>query len=72
MNKKKLFSKMVLFGDTQIDLAKALEISKSRLSAKINQYNGADFRQKEIKAIKDRYQLTSSEVDEIFFDFKVS
>lgn len=72
MNKKRLESKMKLFGDTQASLADALKISTSRLSAKINQWNGADFRQKEIRIIKERYQLTGSEIDDIFFEFKVS
>lgn len=35
MNKKRLESKMKLFGDTQASLADALKISTSRLSAKL-------------------------------------
>lgn len=72
MYKNKLESKMRLYGDTQETLAKALGISIQRLNAKINCCKGADFRQREIKAIKERYNLTSQEIDEIFFNLKVS
>lgn len=58
---------MVLFGDTQGELADVLGISQQRLSAKINETNGAEFTQKEIKAIKERYNLTSEETALIFF-----
>lgn len=67
MNAKLLRSKMVLFGDTQGELADVLGISQQRLSAKINETNGAEFTQKEIKAIKERYNLTSEETALIFF-----
>lgn len=67
MNKKYLRSKMVLYGDTVNLLAKYLCISSSRLSAKINEYDGAEFTQKEIDAIKCRYNLTADEVCLIFF-----
>lgn len=67
MNAKLLRSKMVLFGDTQKDLAEHIGISDVRLSAKINETNGAEFTQREIKAIKERYGLTSEEVALIFF-----
>lgn len=71
MNTRKLKSKMVLYGDSQSDLAKALGISLSRLNAKING-NNADFRQNEILFICERYDLSSEEVNEIFFESKVS
>ena len=71
MNTRKLKSKMVLYGDSQSDLAKALGISLSRLNAKIN-CNNADFRQNEILFICERYDLSSEEVNEIFFESKVS
>ena len=61
-----LKGKMVQFGDTQAKLAEFLGISLSNLNAKING-NGADFRQNEITAIKERYALTADEVDAIFF-----
>lgn len=67
MNKNKLVSKMKLYGDTQESLAEAIGISVQRLNAKINQTGGAEFTMSEIRAIKIRYNLTSEEVDEIFF-----
>ncbi|MBN2851552.1 MAG: XRE family transcriptional regulator [Clostridia bacterium] len=67
MDIQKLRSKMVLHGDTNITLSKAIGISPQRFSAKINETNGAEFKQKEIAKIKTRYQLTSEEIDEIFF-----
>ena len=60
-------SKMKLFGDTQPILAEALGMSLSRLNAKINETDGAEFTQSEITAIKIRYHLTAEEVDAIFF-----
>ena len=71
MNKQLLCSKMKLFGDTQATLAKALGISLSQTNAKINE-KSAEFTQNEICAIKQRYRLTAEEVDDIFFDMKVS
>ena len=67
MNKNMFVSKMKLFGDTQEVLAKALGISLSRLNAKINETDGAEFTQSEITFIKIRYHLTAEEVDIIFF-----
>ena len=72
MNPNKLRSKMVLFGDTNTTLGKALDIAYQTFSAKINATNGAEFTQGEIQTIKDRYNLTAEEVDEIFFNQKVS
>ena len=71
MNTNKLRAKMALYGDTGGTLAKALDLSPQWLSRKINEKN-AEFTQGEIQAIKDRYNLTAEEVDEIFFDIKVS
>lgn len=67
MNKNMLVSKMKLFGDNQIDLANALGISLTRLNAKINETDGAQFVQCEMAIIKFRYNLTPDEVDQIFF-----
>lgn len=67
MNKNMFISKMKLFGDTQSSLAEALGMSLSRLNAKINETDGAEFTQSEITAIKIRYHLTAEEVDVIFF-----
>lgn len=72
MDVNKLKSKMALNGDTGGDLAKYLQISRTTLSAKMNETNGAEFTQNEIYKIKEKYSLTSNEVDEIFFESKVS
>lgn len=66
MNKSLFRSFMVKFGDTQETLANAMGISLSRLNAKINS-NGAEFTQSEILFIKQRYKLSASNVDAIFF-----
>jgi len=72
MDINKLKSKMALHGDTGGDLAGYLSISRSTLSSKMNETNGSEFTQNEILKIKERYSLTSEEVDEIFFNKKVS
>jgi len=76
MNTNKLRAKMALYGDTGGTLAKlygdtggtlakALGLSPQWFSRKLNEKN-AEFTQGEIQAIKDRYNLTAEEVDEIF------
>ncbi len=70
MNKNRLKAKMIENGDTQNDLAKALNLSVSNLSLRIN--GKMDFRQSEIDTIKKRYKLSSSELDSIFFEDVVS
>ncbi len=72
MNVNMFKSKMKLFGDTNASLAKAIGISPQRLSAKINETGGAEFVQGEIERIKDRYNLTPDEVNDIFFTQIVS
>lgn len=72
MNKNMFVSKMKLFGDTQSILAELLGMSLSRLNAKINEIDGAEFWQSEIKFFRDRWHLTAEEVDQIFFAPKVS
>ena len=67
MNKRLLESKMKLFGDTNGSLAKVLGISAQSFSAKKNETNGKEFRQREIEKIKERYSLTADEVVKIFF-----
>ena len=67
MNKNMFVSKMKLYGDTQEILAEALGISLSRLNAKINETDGAQFKQNEIKFFRNRWRLTPEEVDHIFF-----
>lgn len=66
MKKELLRSIMVLYGDTNKDLADYLDITEQSLSNKINE-NGTEFKQGEIKQIKVRYNLTSDQVDRIFF-----
>lgn len=70
MNKLKLESIMKLHGDTGTDLADYLGIARSTFSAKINETRGAEFTQGEITAIKKRYSLNASDVDDIFFTEK--
>ncbi len=72
MNKNKLISVMVKYGDTQRVLAEALGITRVTLCSKINEKHGAVFTQPEMRIIKTRYSLTDKEVAEIFFDDVVS
>lgn len=72
MNKLKLESVMRLHGDTGTSLAEFLRIARSTFSAKINETNGAEFTQSEMARIKSKYSLSAEEMDEIFFDLKVS
>ena len=65
MNGKLLKAKMVEFGDTQADLAKAIGISASNLNEKLN--GKVSFRQSDIAAIRRRYNLSAEDVDLIFF-----
>ena len=63
----KLFkSKMALFGDTIASLAESLEIHRLTLAEKIN--GKSDFKQSEITFLIERWNLTASEVVQIFFD----
>lgn len=66
MKKEVLRSIMVLHGDTNRDLANYLGISEQSVSNKINE-NGTEFKQGEISRIKERYNLSSEQVDSIFF-----
>jgi hypothetical protein len=60
-------SKIKLFGDTVTSLADIIGISTSRLSAKINSWQNAEFTQTEILKIKKRYDLAAYEIEQIFF-----
>lgn len=71
LNNKLLRSVMILYGDTNRDLAEYLGISQQSVSSKINE-NGTEFRQGEIAKIKDRYGLSAEQVNNIFFDTIVS
>lgn len=66
MNKELLRSIMVLYGDTNKTLADYLGITEQSLCNKINE-NGTEFKQGEIRLIRKRYNLTSEQVDLIFF-----
>lgn len=68
MNKLQLKSQMILHGDTLASLSSHLDISPQRLSAKINEYKGAEFTQREILKIKERYNLSAEEIELIFFN----
>lgn len=70
MNKQKFVGIMYENGDNQGKLAGAMDISLSRLNAKIN--GSGEFSQSEIQFIKDRYDLDADKVDEIFFTPPVS
>lgn len=65
MNSNILKSKIKLNNDTQENLAKYLGITNPTLSLKIN--GKSDFLRIEIQLIKQRYNLTLDELDEIFF-----
>lgn len=66
MKKEQLRSIMVLHGDTNKDLADYLGISEQSVSNKINE-NGTEFKQGEIARIKTKYNLSSDQIDNIFF-----
>lgn len=66
MNSNILKAKIKLNQDTQEDLAEHLGITNSTLSFKIN--GKADFLRAEIQLIKQRYNLTPNEIDQIFFN----
>jgi hypothetical protein len=55
---------MILKGDTQESLAKALGIARPSLNIKIN--NKGVFKLSEINIISKRYDLTPDEVTEMF------
>ena len=60
-----LKSKMVLKGETQIELAEELGITRPALNVKMN--GKSDFKQSEINIIAKRYELSDDELIEIFF-----
>ena len=70
MNSKMLKAKIVEHGDTQAQLAEAIGISASNFNDKIN--GKVSFRQSDIAAIKERYNLSAGEVDAIFFGQELS
>lgn len=72
MDKNRLESVMRLNGDTGTTLAEHLGIARSTFSAKINETNGAEFTQSEIRSIIKKYELAPTDVVLIFFTEKVS
>lgn len=67
MDTRRIKSLMVLNGDTLATLSEVVGCTKETLSKKINEWEGSEFTQSEIKAVKDYYNLTPEEVDSIFF-----
>lgn len=65
LNRTLLESQMVLHGDNQKKLAKAMGVTDNTLMWKLQ--GKYDFKQKEIKFIADRYKLSMKQVSEIFF-----
>lgn len=63
--KNKLRGMILYKDDTLPELAKALEITQTTLSYKMN--GKTEFSRKDIMRIKNRYNLTPEEVDNIFF-----
>ncbi len=64
MQIKLLKAKMVLHGDTLTSLSEYLGLTTRALCYKVN--GKSPFKDKEMKVIKERYNLTDSEVAEIF------
>ena len=65
MNPRLLKAAIARAGDTQCELAKYLGLASSYFNGKVNGHT--EFRAGEIRAIKERYNLTADEVDAIFF-----
>lgn len=70
MNSNLLKATIIKNGDTQEKLAKDMGLPTSALNMRIN--GKIEFRRNEIIFIKNRYCLSSDEVDSIFFNEIVS
>lgn len=70
MNSNLLKAMIVKNGDTQEKLAEAMGLPTSAINMRIN--GRTEFRRNEINFIKQRYSLTSEEIDSIFFSELVS
>lgn len=57
---------IVAYDGSQQVLADAMGISLSRLNAKINAWNGAQFTWTEMLFIRNRYRLSGEQFEEIF------
>lgn len=66
LNRRLLEAEMVLHGDNQKTLSKAMGVQQNTLMWKMQ--GKYDFKQKEIKFIADRYKLNVDKVSAIFFD----
>lgn len=67
MNTNLLKGKMREKALTQEDMAGKLGISLSRFNAKVNARGGAEFSLGELQAMKAILELSSKQVDQIFF-----
>ena len=67
MNTQKLKGLIVSYDGDQASLAKAMGISRSRFNAKLHEREGAQFSRSDIVFIRDRYNLSQREVEDIFF-----
>ena len=72
MNQKKLLSIMILNGDTSKSLSNYLSITPQTFSNKLNERRKSGFTQPEIMLIKKKYHLSAEDIDDIFFENKVS
>ena len=70
MNANLLKAVIIKNGDTQAILAEAMGLPVSALSQRIS--GKIEFRRNEIRFIKNRYNLTAEETDDIFFEDVVS
>ena len=61
MNKYKLESVMKLNRDTGQTLSNYLGIARQTFSNKLNETRGAEFTQREIRLIKERYNLSAKQ-----------
>ena len=71
VNLNLLKAKIIENGETQERLAEALHISPSWFNVKIHGRK-ADLNSREIKFISERYNLSASDIDRIFFSSDVS
>jgi DNA-binding XRE family transcriptional regulator len=71
MNKEEFMIQMLRNKDTRETIAKVLKISKTTLSRKLNE-TGSEFTRTEITTLKEYWNLTTTEVDNIFFNLVVS
>ena len=72
INSQLLKSIIMKYDKTQAALADSMRISLSCLNAKINETDSREFKQNEIAFIRDRYNLSESELIEVFFAPEVS